>query len=172
MEGEVQPTRDLSPLGDDDPAFINLLVDGGGTARIVTKSRHNGSSALRVTPPQRYSARIEGWNFAIRKKPGPGEYRYLQLAWKTDGAKGVLIELADNGKWPPADKPLRRYYSGQNTTKWQATQISPKSPQKWTVITRDLWKDFGDFTLTGIAPTAMGGPVLFDRIELLRAIEK
>jgi hypothetical protein len=39
------------------------------------------------------------------------------------------------------------------------------------VVTRDLWKDFGDFTLTGIAPTAMGGPVWFDRIELLRSAE-
>jgi hypothetical protein len=29
-----------------------------------------------------------------------------------------------------------------------------------------MWKDFGDFTLTGIAPTAMGGPVWFDQIEL------
>ena len=158
-------------LFDDDPAFINLLVEGGGTARIATQSKYYGSSALRVTPPQRYSARIKGWNFHIREKPGPGEYRYLQLAWKTDGAKGVMIELADNGKWPPAEKPLRRYYSGQNTTKWQATQISPKAPQKWTVITRDLWRDFGEFTLTGIAPTAMDGPVRFDRIELLRAIE-
>jgi putative membrane-bound dehydrogenase-like protein len=163
------PARQV--LFDDDPAFIKLLIDGKGTARIDTKNPYQGTSALRVTPPQRYSVRIKDWDFRIREKPGPGEYRYLQLAWKTDGAKGVLIELADNGKWPPAEKPLRRYYSGQNTTKWQATQISPKAPQKWTVITRDLWRDFGEFTLTGIAPTAMDGPVLFDRIELLRAVE-
>jgi hypothetical protein len=31
-----------------------------------------------------------------------------------------------------------------------------------------LWADFGDFTLTGIAPTAIGGPALFDRVELLQ----
>ena len=163
------PSRRI--LFDDDPDFIKLLLEGSGTARITTQSSYYGSSSLRVTPPQRYSARIKGWNFHIREKPGPGEYRYLQLAWKTDGAKGVMIELADNGKWPPAEKPLRRYYSGRNTTKWQATQISSKAPQKWTVITRDLWRDFGEFTLTGIAPTAMDGPVLFDRIELLRAVE-
>jgi hypothetical protein len=36
------------------------------------------------------------------------------------------------------------------------------------VVTFDLWKDCGAFTLTGIAPTAMGGTVFFDRIELLR----
>ena len=34
------------------------------------------------------------------------------------------------------------------------------------------YADFGDFNLTGIAPTAMDGPVLFDQIELLRSLEK
>ncbi len=42
----------------------------------------------------------------------------------------------------------------------------PDQPRQ--VVTRDLWKDFGDCTVTGIAPTAMGGPALFDAIELLR----
>jgi hypothetical protein len=46
--------------------------------------------------------------------------------------------------------------------------VAPASPANWTVVTRDLWKDFGDFTLTGLAPTPMGGPALFDRIELLQ----
>ena len=32
-----------------------------------------------------------------------------------------------------------------------------------------MWKEFGDFTLTGIAPTALDGPAWFDKIELLRA---
>ena len=38
------------------------------------------------------------------------------------------------------------------------------------VVTCDLWKDFGSFTLTGIAPTAMGGEAFFDRIELARSL--
>ena len=38
-------------------------------------------------------------------------------------------------------------------------------PRAWTVVTRDLWQEFGAFTLTGMAPTAMQGPALFDRIE-------
>jgi hypothetical protein len=38
-------------------------------------------------------------------------------------------------------------------------------------VTVDLWKDFGEFTLTGIAPTALEGPALFDTIELLQSLE-
>jgi len=97
-------------------------------------------------------------------------FRYLRFAWKSAGAKGVLVELAAQGAWPPAEKPQRRYYSGQNTSGWAATEVSPDVPTEWTVVTVDIWKDFGEFTLTGIAPTAMEGAALFDRIELLQAV--
>lgn len=50
-------------------------------------------------------------------------------------------------------------------------EVASSQPEEWTVVTRDLWKDFGDFTLTGFAPTAMGGPALFDRVELLRTLD-
>lgn len=155
-------------LFDDDPGFIDLLKEGSGTATIVTSDTYSGSASLRLTPPQRYSVRIPGWEFAIRENPGPGEYRYLRLAWKSPKGDGVLIELADNGNWPAAASPKRRYFSGKNTTPWEGTQVAAESPSDWAVVTRDMWQDFGDFTLTGIAPTAMGGPVWFDQIELLQ----
>jgi hypothetical protein len=134
----------------------------------ITADKHTGQVSLRVTPPQRSSPRIPGWGFRIREQPGPGEYRYLRFAWKSADAHGVMLELAADGQWPPAEKPLRRYHAGRNSTGWQSVEVSPSAPREWTVVTRDLWKDFGDFTLTGIAPTAMGSDVLFDRIELLK----
>jgi hypothetical protein len=83
-----------------------------------------------------------------------------------------MIELAGDGKWPPTGEPKWRYYAGKNTTRWAAVQVAADAPADWTVVTRDLWKDFGSFTLTGLAPTAMGGEALFDRIELLRTLDK
>jgi putative membrane-bound dehydrogenase-like protein len=162
-----QPTS-RRVLVDDNLDLVTLLTEGDGGAAFESSDVLNGRVSLRVTPPQRFSPRIAGWNFKIREKPGPGEYRYLRFAWKTDGADGVMLEFADNGRWPAADKPMRRYYSGKNTTAWKATEVSANAPSKWTEQTRDLWADFGDFTLTGIAPTAIGGPVLFDRVELLQ----
>ena len=79
-----------------------------------------------------------------------------------------MLELADDGRWPPANRPLRRYFAGKNTTGWKKPKSPPAAPSSWTVAIRDLWADFGDFTLTGIAPTAIGGPALFDRVELLQ----
>jgi putative membrane-bound dehydrogenase-like protein len=157
-------------LFDEERDFADLLKDGKGKVRVTGTDRFAGEVSLAVTPPQRYSARIKGWNYSIREKPGPGEFRYLRWAWKARGP-GVMLELADAGAWPAANQAVRRYYSGTNTTDWQAVRLSPMSPGTWTVVTVDLWKDFGAFTLTGLAPTAMDGEVLFDRIELLRTLE-
>jgi putative heme-binding domain-containing protein len=158
-------------LFDDDPQFIGLLNQGEGRATVETADRLSGTLSLRMAPPQRWSLRIPGWEYRIVEHPAPGEYRYLRLAWKSCGGEGVMVELAGDGSWPPADKPMWRYYSGKNTTGWAARQVAAEAPQQWVEHTFDLWKDFGSFTLTGIAPTALGGDALFDRIELLRQSE-
>ena len=155
-------------LFDDDRAFPALLNEGEGTATVVTDEKFCGAASLVITPPQRFAGRIPGWNHRIVEHPQPGEYRYLRFAWKAPQAKGVMLELAANGQWPPPDKPLRRYFSGENSSGWQAQQMSATVPADWTVVVVDLWKDFGAFTLTGLAPTAMGGPAWFDDIRLLR----
>lgn len=157
-------------LFDDDPAFAAQLHEGEGRATLETADRFAGQASLRMAPLQRSSLQIPGWQYRIVERPAPGEYRYLRFAWKSCGGTGVMIELASDGKWPPADKPIWRYYSGQNTTGWAARQVAADAPQQWVEVTCDLWKDFGTFTLTGIAPTAMGGDALFDRLELLREL--
>ncbi|MFH1921275.1 MAG: c-type cytochrome, partial [Planctomycetota bacterium] len=158
-------------LFDDESSFADLLSEGGGAARLDTEAPFSGTASLAITPPQRHSSHIPGWEYPIVENPGDGEFRYLQFAWKSAGGRGVMIELAGDGSWPPPDKPLRRYYSGENTTDWQAVEVSREVPGEWVVVTRDLWKDFGPFTLTGIAPTAMGGTAFFDSIELLRSLD-
>ena len=169
-------------LFDDDPSFIAALVEGDARASLTKDDIHFGDAAMLMTTGQRYSPQIKGWDFPIVEQPvalkpesnppssSPTGYRYLRFAWKSAGAKGVMIELADGGAWPPADQPTRRYYSGANSTGWAATEVSPDVPTEWTVVIVDLWKDFGEFHLTGIAPTALGGSALFDKIELLRTV--
>jgi len=166
--GPVSPSK--VTLFEDDPGFVDLLTKGSGVAKIEQDGPFSGKAWLSVTPPQRFSNGIAGWKYPIAEKPGPGAYRYLRLVWKSLAGKGVMVELAHNGQWPQPTDPSRRYYSGKNTTAWQARQVSPERPTEWTVVTVDLWKDCGAFTLTGIAPTAMGGAAGFDRIELLRTL--
>ena len=167
----LRQPQDQVMLLDDNERLGLALTEGSGTAEFTTSDKFSGEASLRVTPLQRSSSHIQGWGFRIREKPIVGEYRYIRFAWKAPHASGVMMELADDGQWPPADKPLRRYFAGKNLSGWEAVEVAPAQPEEWTIVTRDLWKDFGDFTLTGFAPTAMGGPALFDRIELLRAID-
>lgn len=166
--GPARPSTTM--LFDDDARFVELLTNGSGTASIDTDDAFSGKACLSVTPPQRYSDRISGWQFPIVERPGPGQFRYLRLAWKSQG-DGVMVELAASGRWPDSNAAERRYYSGKNTTKWQAHLVSREAPGAWAVVTVDLWKDCGAFTLTGIAPTAMGGKANFDRIELLQTLD-
>lgn len=168
----IRQPQDRVVLLDDNQSLAAALNEGTGTAEFITSDKYSGEASLRITPPQRFSPRIQGWEFRIREKPAVGEYRYIRFAWKSPQASGAMLEFADNGHWPPADQPLRRYFAGKNLTGWQAVGIAPRPSADWTVMTRDLWQDFGDFTLTGIATTAIAGPALFDRIELLRGLDE
>ena len=154
-------------LFDEQEDFPALLTQGSGKVRLAGFAA-SGERCLAVTPLQRHSPRIPGWNFHIVEHPmEPNEFRRLRISWKTSGA-GVMIELASNGRWPKAASAPGRYYAGANTTEWQAIQISRKAPREWETVVVDLWRDMGEFTLTGIAPTALGSEARFDRIELLR----
>src|SRR5207249_4755036 len=80
----------------------------------------------------------------------PGEYRYLRLAWKADGCAGVMVQLHDTD-WNI------RYTAGHNQYGWSTKFVADKAPEQWSLVTIDLFKDFGERTLTGIALTVFGG---------------
>ena len=154
-----------------DPSFALVLNEGNGRAVVDSKESFAGSPSLRVSPPQRFSPRITGWDYKIVENPGPGEYRYLRFAWKAPGATGLMLELANDGAWPSAGEDRQRFYSGTNTTGWNAVRVSEQVPRDWVIVTRDLWKEFGMMRLTGLAPTAMNGDAFFARIELLPSLD-
>jgi len=174
--GQAIPTG-LS-LFDDEQSVLDALKEGdAATITLDTNDRRFGRAAMRLTSGQRYSAKIAGWRYRIVEHPGPAaagepeQFRYARFAWKAAGADGLMIELAADGAWPPADQPVRRYLAGINSRPWKAKRVAPHAPSEWTIVTVDLWKDFGEFTLTGIGPVAMNGGGLFDRIELLRSLD-
>lgn len=162
--------RERVVLFEDEAEFPGKLPDGSGATTLIEDNPFSGKFAIRLTPFQRHSVRIPGWDYAIREQPKPGEFRFMRFAWKAPEAKGVLVEMADSGRWPPAKKAARRYYSGVNTTEWSAIEVSSMLPSEWTNVTIDLWKDNGDMTLTGIALSALEGDAFFDKIELLRSL--
>ena len=164
------PTRQV--LFEDNSKILEWLNEGKGKATLDTIEKFNGLASLKISPPQKYSSRVPNWSFKIRETPSPGEFRYLRLAWKAPEANGIMLEIANDGEWPDPNNGKGRYFSGKNTSDWKATRLKQSTPKKWTIVIRDLWKDFGNLTLTGIAPTALGGPAWFDQIELHRTKPK
>ena len=114
---------------------------------------------------QRFHPAIPGWNYRIVEKPKPGEYRFVRLAWKAPGCTGVMVQMH-------AKDWFIRYTAGLDVMNWGTKFVAPKPPAEWTLVTRDLFADFGERTITGIALTVFGGEAAyFDHIYFGRTVE-
>jgi len=96
------------------------------------------------------------------------------FAWKKIGGEGIMIQFPDNGTWGVVTQPCveppapgtRRYIAGKNMTGWSGICLSDEIPEDWEVVIRDLFADFGSFTMTGIALTPFDNVGLYDSIYL------
>jgi len=171
----VPPKADgavVALLEDDAMELLPLLTnDNSGLVDASREDRqvYSGLSSLRVVPQQRFSMTITGWNFRIVKEPkNAGEFRFVRFAWKKVGGTGIIVQFhsATARTWD------NRYVAGQNTVGWISKSVSDKMPTEWTVVTRDLFADFGELTITGIAFSPLDGTHgYFDHVYLGRTIE-
>src|SRR5262249_40862724 len=137
-----------------------------GEGHVETKVVYSGQRSIKIIPMQRFEPVIPGWKYTITEKPEPGEYRYLRFAWRADGAAGIMIQLHDDRDWNI------RYTAGVNQFNWATKFVANQPPGKWTVVTQDLHKDFGERRITGIALTVFGGRAgYFDHIYLGRTVD-
>jgi hypothetical protein len=145
--------------GDFAALFVNH--DAGSTVTVTGDDAYVGNVSVFTTPSQSHNNQMTDWSFPIRENPGPGEYRYIAFAWKSDGGTGIMMQFPDNGSWgavttacvePPAIG-TRRYIAGENVTGWSGVCVADEIPAEWTVVERDLFEDFGEFTMTGMALT-------------------
>jgi HEAT repeat protein len=162
------PTVEL--FEDNHQLLFAQLTAEDGPAEADANDRFAGASSVKVMPSQRYNPEISGWAFPIAEKPELGEYRYIRFAWKKVGGNGIIIQFSTNTRgWE------NRYCAGKNAAGWAALQVDENAPGEWTVVTRDLFKDFGGapFQLRGMALSPIDGTAgYFDHIYLGRSIEE
>lgn len=113
------------------------------------------------------------WSYNVVASPvSANEIRWIRFAWKKDGSNAIMIEFAADGQWgivttpyvvPPAPGTFR-YVAGGNPTGWSGIQVSNYAPTSWTTVIRDLYADFGEFKLTGMAWTPFSDTAWFDSI--------
>ncbi len=170
------PPPALYKLFEDESAFLSLLNEGGGKAALETTDRYSGAASMQVTPDQKFRAKLPGLGVKIAENPGEGEFRFLRFAWKKKGGANILLQLNANGAFGPlagVAAPAYRYEAGgPNPYKAAAIKVDEKLPDGWVVVTRDLFADFGAFSLDGLAFTASDGEAaLFDHVYLARTAD-
>jgi hypothetical protein len=170
VAGEKPPMEKPLAVFEDQPEFVANLTEGGGQATLFSDEKYSGAVSVKVTPDQRFNPALPGLNVKIREKPSPGEYRYLRFAWKKQGGQAICLQLNHDGQWgPAADKPGKfRYHAGPAGEIYGASVgVDANLPAGFVVVTRDLFADFGEFTLSGLALSPVDGEyALFDHIYL------
>jgi hypothetical protein len=137
-----------------------------GEGHVEKESVFSGKSCVRIVPMQRFSPGIPEWKFRITEKPKAGEYRFLRFAWKAPGCAGIMLQLHDLTDWHV------RYTAGIDKYGWGTQYVADKPPAEWTLITVDLFKQFGERTIRGMALTCFDGEAgFFDHIYFGRTID-
>ncbi|MBK9385748.1 MAG: terpene cyclase/mutase family protein [Planctomycetes bacterium] len=153
----------------DEGALLDLPTKRDRTRQELSGGGSGGSAtAVRVAGSVIENPAIPGWSYPIRKNPGKGEFRFVRFAWRKSGGKGIMLQLATDGRWETA----MRYYAGENSIGFEpALQVDKKLPSDWVVVTRDLFRDLGrECVLTGLSYTAMDGEAgFYDQIYLGRS---
>ena len=176
VPGEKPPAEQPKEIFDEDEKFVALLTEGGGQATIEQEQKSTGKLSLKVTPDQKFNANLPLLNVKIRENPAPGEFRYIRFAWKKQGGEQICLQINHDGTWGPGGAGREgakfRYHSGPNEVYGASLAAGDKLPAEFVVVTRDLFADFGEFTFTGIAFSAVDGEfALFDQVYLGRQME-
>jgi len=169
VTGAKPPAEKPLVIFEDQVEFLAQLNQGGGQASLIADAKFSGLASIRVTPDQRFNPALAGLNVRIREFPGPGEFRYLQYAWKKQGGQSICLQLNHDGQWGPVEKnPAKfRYHAGPTEVYGASVAVDDKLPAEFTLVTRDLFADFGEFTLNGLALAAVDGEFgLWDHISL------
>lgn len=175
VPGEKPPAEQPLEVFEDDEKFIALLTEGGGKVVPENRDKYSGQTCLRVNGDQKFAAKLPQLGVKVRENPGPGEVRYIRFAWKKQGGNTICLQLNHDGTWGPGGTGREgakfRYHAGPGGECYGGSLvIDDKLPGKFEVVTRDLFADFGEFTLDGLAFSAVDGQAaLFDHIYLGRS---
>lgn len=167
--------KPLATLFDDGEALKETLVAGYNGASFKLDGAFKGGRFIQIEadkdvfpwwrPP--FGHVIQDWDFEIAENPGPGQYRYLQFAWKALSPQLTTgITLRVNG---PGGAVAN--FAGQisPTGGFLENKLADAPPMGWQVQTVDLWNLVKKpFRIQAMSLAAKGGPAGFDAIYLAR----
>jgi len=159
------PTR--RQFFEDDDVFVAQEEGEANSVILHNADKYSAGRCLKITPSQRVRLSPPGDPARIREYPRLGEFRYVRFASRKFGGGRICVELEHAlSKAKPA-----RYDAGHGDPcygaairVWELTL-----PNKWIVITRDLYADFGEIDVTGMTLSVPDGQhALLDHVYLAR----
>jgi outer membrane protein assembly factor BamB len=129
-----------------------------------------GNTVPAWQPP--FGHAVPNWDFEIAEKPGPGQYRYLQFAWKGLSPKTTGMSLLVGRAWPGGALNIAtgRYQWPEGVL--ATRQVSDKIPMEWEVVRVDLWDLYKKpLRIQALGLGTTGGGAAFDQILLGRTPE-
>ena len=124
---------------------------------------------LRSSPPfrQQFGETIRNWDFEIVEHPEPGQYRYLQFAWKalSPQTKGMTLRVSEGNYGGTS------FAAGEPSAMEGATVVrqTESPPTTWQVVRVDLWAvTKKPSRVRSLCLGAKGGGAAFDQIVLGR----
>ena len=147
------------------PQF-DFLYDGAFSGGKALSLKNAGNAAALWRPP--FGHAIPNWNFEIVESPQPGQYRWLQFAWKATSPKTTGIGLLIGRNYPAGGYAVT---CGQQTIRDGAIatkQTNGPVPTEWQTVTIDLWSlsPTKPLTIQSLTLHSTGGGAAFDRIVL------
>ncbi len=134
---------------------------------VVRDVHHHGTHSLHVAAGKTIQLPFDA-PVAIRARPRWGDYRFIRLAVRKQGGGRMAVTLEGEARRPePA-----RYDGGQGEpVAGKSIRIwNEPLADKWVVLTRDLFSDFGDADWTSLALSCPDGEaVWFDHIYFARS---
>jgi outer membrane protein assembly factor BamB len=177
---DVVARRPLAVLFDEGDDLTGYLPK----STVALKGAYSGGRCLTIGGEDAYSFApwqegstafghtLPNWDFEIVQKPRPGQYRYLQFAWRAldPRTKGINLRL-DDGSQGAVENTVN-VYAGQEAPGTKAKyskKVAAAPPRNWRVVRIDLWKVFGKpVRIRAMRLSSPGGSAAFDQIVLGR----
>jgi hypothetical protein len=172
---DVAAKRPVAVLFDDGEDLAGHLVNPGLGLSFALEGAYSGGRYLALKADAKVGSAFQkpfghglpNWDFEVVEKPEPGQYRYLQLAWKATSpeTKAIVLGLGPQsaeiycGEYKPSDGALGK-------------QAADAPPQEWTAVTIDLWEVYKrPARIQQMSLKALGGPAAIDQVLLKQTAE-
>jgi hypothetical protein len=170
--------RPVAVLFDEREDDLSCLKIGGQPFVFQPTGAYSGGKCLalnaegKVVPNWRppFGHAVPNWDFEIAENPGPGQYRYLQFAWKAGSEKTTGMSLLLGRAWPGGGVAVVAGKYDWKEGVLAVKQAAERPPGEWQVVRVDLWElAKRPFRIQSIGLGSAGGGALFDQVLLGRS---